>query len=296
MTNESMLPAIARDGRCAVSKGTAPERSASRRASQVTVLLAALGTGCFGTPTPLAPGLGGSVGWPHHGVQTGAVELPVEGPGFLRYRSQGEYYWAQPELVVAVQHAARRVQEELPGGAPLLVGDLSAQFGGKISRHHSHRTGRDVDLLWYVTTPEGASIRNPSFVRLGPDGLARVPGRGQFVRLDVPRQWLLTKSLLTSPHVEVQWMLVSSQVEALLIDYALAKGEDPELVWRAQNVMLEPPDSLPHDDHLHLRVACSPGASLRGCEGGGPYWNWLPAVPTPGPVRGVDLSVTTERL
>ena len=35
--------------------------------------------GCLGTPSPLAPGLAGSVGWPYHGVQTGAVELPEAG-------------------------------------------------------------------------------------------------------------------------------------------------------------------------------------------------------------------------
>jgi penicillin-insensitive murein DD-endopeptidase len=246
------------------------------RARSAACLAALACAGCFGTPTPLAPGMEGSVGWPHHGVQTGAVELPERGTGFARYRSHGTYYWGQPELIEGIQQAARRVHEALPGGAPLLVGDISARHGGKISRHYSHRSGRDVDLLWYVTTPDGASVRSPTFVRLGADGLGRVPNIGGFVRLDVPRQWELIKALLTSPHIDVQWLLASSTVEALVIDYGLARGDDPELIWRAQNVMLEPADSLPHDDHLHLRIACSPAQSARGCEGGGPYWNWLP--------------------
>lgn len=247
--------------------------------------------GCFGTPTPLAPGLAGSVGWPHHGVQTGAVELPERGEGFERYRMQGEYYWGQPSLVRGIQEAARAVHESLPGGAPLVVGDISARHGGRISRHQSHRTGRDVDLLWYVTTPAGVSIKNPSFVRLGPDGLARVPGRGAYVRLDIPRQWLLIKTLLSSPSLDVQWLYCSQVVEALIIDYAIAKSEDPELVWRAQNVLLEPVESLPHDDHLHLRMACSPEASVQGCEGGGPYWNWLPRPAHLGPLLEKDLEL-----
>ena len=248
------------------------------RALPTMALSAALvSVGCFGTPTPLAPGLTGSVGWPHHGVQTGAIELPERGPGFARYRSKGSYYWGQPSLVHGIEDAARRVSVALPEGAPLLVGDISAKQGGRIARHYSHRSGRDVDLLWYVTTPEGASIRNPTFVRLGADGLGRVPQVGGYVRLDVPRQWELIKALLTSPHIEVQWLFSSSIVEALVIDYALARGDDPEIIRRAQNVMLEPADSLPHDDHLHLRVACSPEAGVQGCEGGGPYWNWLPA-------------------
>jgi len=235
--------------------------------------------GCFGTPTPLAPGLKGSVGRPHHGVQTGATELPVSGEGYERYRRGGSYYWAQPRLIRAVQEAAALVARELPGGAPLLIGDLSARHGGKISRHNSHRSGRDVDLLWYVTTPTGISVRNPSFVQLGPDGLAPVPDTDSFVRLDVPRQWLLVKALLRSLHVSVQWMFCSSDVESLLVQYAIAKGEDPELIWRAQNVLLEPGDSLPHDDHIHLRVACEADQWVHGCEGGGPYWNWLEPPP-----------------
>ncbi|MEY2930870.1 MAG: hypothetical protein RL033_1619 [Pseudomonadota bacterium] len=238
--------------------------------------LACLGTSCLGTPTPLAPGLSGSVGWPHHGVQTGAVELPERGDGFVRYRKQGGYNWGQPELVEAIVTAARQVRETLPGGPPLVVGDLSAQSGGRVSRHTSHRSGRDVDLLWYVTTPEGAPLQSASFVPLGSDGLGLTPA-GRFVRLDVPRQWLLVKSLLGQ--LDVQWMFVSDTVEALLVDYALASAEDAELIWRAQNVMQEPPDSLPHDDHLHLRIACSPAASVQGCAGGGPYWSWLPAPP-----------------
>lgn len=233
--------------------------------------------GCMGTPTPLAPGLGGSVGWPHHGVQTGAVELPEAGPGFVRYRKVGGFNWGQPGLVQAVQAAALEVQTALPGGGPLVVGDLSARDGGQVVRHATHRSGRDVDLLWYMTTPEGAPIENAHFVQLGSDGLGRSP-EGGFVQLDVAREWLLVKSLLSSKQIDAQWMFASHAVEALLIDYAIASGEDPELVWRAENVLQEPADALPHDDHLHLRVACSPQESVRGCQGGGPSWSWLPTL------------------
>ena len=116
-------------------------------------------------------------------------------------------------------------------------------------------------------------------MHLGADGLGRIPELGGFVRLDVPRQWELIKALLTSPHIEVQWLFASGVVEALVIEYALSRGDDPEIIWRAENVMLEPADSLPHDDHLHLRIACSLEEAQAGCSGGGPYWEWLPAVP-----------------
>jgi penicillin-insensitive murein endopeptidase len=236
-------------------------------------------TGCFGTPTPLAPGVAGSVGAPHRGVLTGAVELPPEGPGFVRYRKYGENHWGNPRLVQALERIASSVEKKMPGGEPLVIGDLSGHFGGKIPHHQSHRSGRDVDLPWFVTTPEGVPVRNPGFVNIAADGLARLEGTNTFVRLDVPREWLLVKELLASKDVDVEWMFCSREVEALLIDYARARGEPMDMVWRAETVLWEPGDSLAHDDHIHLRIACTEDESVLGCEGGGPRWEWLPPLP-----------------
>lgn len=240
--------------------------------------------GCVGTPTPLDPSVAGSVGVPHDGVLTNGVELPVRGSGFRRYRPHGSHYFGNPRLVDAVQRVAAEVERERPGGAPLLVGDLSAQTGGKIPGHHSHRTGRDVDLLYYVTTPTGVPVRSPGFVGFDTDGLARVEYEGDvsYLRLDVEREWLLVKKLMTAKEVGVQWMFMSRGIEALLIDYARARGEDDALVWHAETVMLQPGDSTPHADHMHLRIACTPDEMAAGCEGGGPYWQWLPLTPFPG--------------
>jgi penicillin-insensitive murein endopeptidase len=229
---------------------------------------------------PLAPGVGGSVGAPHHGVLTNAVELPAEGPGFVRYRQFGSYNWGNPRLVRTVALAAANVSKKAPGGFPLIVGDLSAKDGGKIPRHQSHRTGRDVDLPWYVTTPQGVPVQNPGFVNMGPDGLARLETTGEYVRLDIEREWLLVKELLTSTEADVEWMFSSKEVEALLIDYARARGEPPELVWRAETVLIQPGNSLAHDDHIHLRIACTAEEAVLGCEAGGPRWEWLPPLPS----------------
>jgi penicillin-insensitive murein endopeptidase len=219
------------------------------------------------------------VGVPHHGVLTDAVELPRRGDGFTRYRAFGKSHWGTEPLVRAVERAARLVEEQHPGGAPLVLGDLSAKQGGKVPRHNSHRTGRDIDLLWYVTTPSGAPVKNPGFVQIEEDGLAVVPGTDDYVMLDVPRMWTLLRILLTSPDVGVQWMFCSRPIEALLIDHARARGEPDEVVWRAETVLLQPGDSLAHDDHIHLRIACSPEEMISGCQGGGPYWQWLPPIP-----------------
>ncbi len=247
----------------------------------VVALSATLSTACFGTPTPLAPGLGGSVGVPHHGVLTEADELPRSGAGYTRFRPRGAAYFGVSRLVRAIERAAATVERERPGGAPLVVGDLSGPFGGKIPRHNSHRSGRDVDFLFYVTNPAGAPMRNLGFIPLGADGLAKLED-GRYIRLDVERQWLLFKALLTDPDIDIQFLFISRDLEALVIDYALARETDLELVWHAQTVMLQPGDSLPHSDHVHVRVACRPEDMLRGCQGGGPYWDWFDPVPTLG--------------
>lgn len=238
--------------------------------------------GCVSSPTPLAPGLAGSVGVPNHGVQTGAVELPPSGKGFVRYRPKGKNHWGRPRLVSAITRIAAELDDEAPG-SPLVIGDLAARNGGKIPGHASHRTGRDVDLLFYTTTPAGAPLRSPGFVRYEGDGLALVPGSGEYVRIDLERNWLLIKKLVDDPELGVQFLFVSRPLEALITDYARARGEPLELVYRVQTVMLQPGDSLPHDDHIHLRVACAPEEVHAGCSGGGPYWAWLPELPVSAP-------------
>ena len=241
------------------------------------------GIGCSRTPSPLTPNIvGASIGTPAHGVLRGGAQLPPAGPGWKWFRPVGGHYYGVPRLVSAIQRAAEHVQRERPG-PPVVVGDLSAKTGGKILRHASHRTGRDVDLLFYVTTPEGVPVENPGFLEFGPDGLAFVPerlGGPSYVRLDVERQWLLTKALLENPDANIQWIFVSEPIEALLIEYARARGEDDELVFRALTVLKQPTNALPHDDHYHVRTACLPEEALAGCEGGGPYWAWLPQLPT----------------
>lgn len=258
------------------------------RLPMVTALLA-LATGCASVPSPLAPALEGSVGVPHFGSQTGAVELPPSGPGFVRFRPRGQHHFGLPRLVELIAAAARRVEEEAPGGPPLVVGDLSARYGGKIQRHNSHRSGRDVDLLLYVTTPAGAPVRSPGFISIDGDGIGFVAPNGGYVRLDVEREWLLIRALLSSERAGVQFMFLNKKLEALLIDYALARGEPAELIHRAQTVLLQPTDSTAHDDHIHLRIACEPAEASTGCSGGGPYWDWLPRPVMAPPLDDAEL-------
>jgi penicillin-insensitive murein endopeptidase len=260
-----------------------------RRLPALALLAAtALLSACTGTPSPLTPSIRGSIGVPHQGMITNAVPLPKRGEGYALLRGNGRNY-GNPRLVAAIEGAARTVARARPGGGKLMVGDLSARWGGEASGHHSHRTGRDADLLIFVQTPEGHPVDSPGFVRFGPDGLGQVQ-KGKYVRIDLEREWQLIKALISSPEANVQWLFFARWLEALVIEYARARGEDPELVWYAESVLLQPGDSTAHDDHLHLRIACTPDEAVAGCLGGGPYWPWLPALPQLSPPPDVELT------
>lgn len=242
------------------------------------VLLAPLFAGCIGnTPSPLAPKIGGSIGVPGHGMLTNAVPLPYRGDAFGLLRKNARNF-GNPRIISAIEGASRVVAKQRPGGARLMVGDISQRWGGGSSGHASHRTGRDADLLPYLMTLDGAPVQSPGFLHIGPDGLARTDD-GKFYRLDVERTWLLVKALVTSKQANVQWLFFARWLEALVIEYARARGEDPEVVWIAESTLLQPGDSANHDDHLHLRIACTPEEAVSGCLGGGPYWPWLPPLP-----------------
>jgi penicillin-insensitive murein endopeptidase len=249
------------------------------RSWQKALILAAapLLAACTGTPSPLAPAIRGSIGLPHQGMITNAVQLPKKGEGYGLLRNNGRN-WGNPRLVSAIAASAKQVARARPGGERLMVGDLSARWGGESTGHHSHRTGRDADLLIFVVTPEGGPVESPGFLRFGPDGLAEVE-KGKFVRVDLEREWQLVKALVTSREANVQWLFFARWLEAMVMEYARARDEDPELLWYAESVLLQPGDSAAHDDHLHLRVACTPDEAIAGCLGGGPYWPWLPALP-----------------
>jgi len=261
------------------------QKQQSRASWRLGVALAALVLGgCFGAPTPLAPTIRGSVGVPHRGTLTDGKPLPARGPGFVRFRSD-DIRWGNPRLVDAIMEAAAEVDQARPGGAPLVIADLSARRGGKIPRHRSHRSGRDLDLLFYVVTPDGRSVKNPGFIHFERDGLAVADKRkGTFLRLDVDRTWLLVRALMSNDEAQVQWLFVARWLEALLIEHAQARGEDDELVWHAENVLRQPGDSSAHDDHIHMRIACTPAEAAAGCAGGGYYWPWFPRA------RPVELS------
>lgn len=231
-----------------------------------------LGAGCAAIPTPLEPQKTGSLGWPHRGVIVDGMLMQENAESLLFLRDNGRRYTI-PRFARALHRAAARVQELRPG-APAVLGDVSSARGGQSLPHFSHRNGRDVDHLFYVTTLEGVSVRSPGFVHFRADGLGYSTESKRWLRFDVERQWIFLKSLLEDPEARIQWAFFHNQLEHLLLDWAIALQEPEELVRRAAEVMLEPNPGGVHDDHMHFRTACSAAEQTQGCWPSGPQRSW----------------------
>jgi len=221
-----------------------------------------------------SPARAGSVscGSANKGALAEAVELPVEGDGYVvaePWRSRDMHYGTD-ELIGLIQRVARAVGDA-NGGGVLGVADMSREQGGPAPGHQSHQSGRDVDLLYYALDLDGAPMRPdefmPYYTRKGlayyarsPVWTRRIPER----TFDVARNWALVKALVTDPEVTVERIFVSPRIERWMIRYARETGEDEEIVHRAQRLLHRPSDSDPHNDHMHVRISCSEDDFVEG--------------------------------
>lgn len=221
-------------------------------------------------PHPLAPPgtSGGSVndGWLVEGVA-----VPDRAEGLRAYREAERRFGSRRLAEILLETAAH-----LAGrfdGATLHVGDLSARGGGRIPGHRSHRSGRDVDLLFFVLDPDGRPGGRARFAKFGADGVA--VGAPRPLRLDLERNWALVEHLLETYAGDVQWIFVSRGVKTALLTWAMRAGASLDTVDRALEVLHEPSDSVPHDDHYHVRLYCTGEERAAGCEDRPPIRSWV---------------------
>ena len=246
----------------------------SLRVGLFAALLATGGLGCAHL-LPSAASPGGSRGSPSSGWLAQGVRMPERGHGFSALRTEAEsgHLWGTARLVAMVRRAARAMLRD-GSTVPLRFGDLSAARGGQVQRHHSHRNGRDVDLLYFARdAATDLPVLTPGFVRYNAQGLSI--GRASPLRFDAARNWKLVEALLRDPDVAVIRVFCAAWIRRMLLTHARSIGAPAPLVERAERVLAQPGDSAPHDDHFHVRVACTPAERALGCLDGGPLWSWL---------------------
>jgi penicillin-insensitive murein endopeptidase len=239
--------------------------------------------GCLGEP--LAGARVASWGTPTRGRILGlGVPLPDRGPGFVRARPGEDTRYGTTALVEALTQAADLVAAAHPGTVPVRIGDLSGPGGGRHARHRSHRSGRDADVLYYALDDAGRPTDGAGFFAFDRFGVARdarpadgraAPARPGLRYLDLARTWTFFRALLAADDAPVQWIFCSAGVKAQILAHALGQERDPALLVRAAYTLQEPSNGRPHDDHFHVRLACTARERASGCDDNGPVWPWI---------------------
>ena len=215
-------------------------------------------------------GDGSSVSWGrvNDGMLLDGAVMPSSGRGFWRpptWRARGLTYGTDELIALLVGVAGRMSDSE---SSPRLgVADVASAGGGETARHASHRSGRDADVLFYVTDVNGKAVDNVAMRRF--DGTGKTEDdiffKGVALRFDTPRNWRLIKTLLAAPEADVQRIFCFEPLIQHILDYARSTGEPEWMLDYARRVLMQPSDSAPHYDHFHVRIRCSAMDVRQGC-------------------------------
>jgi len=268
--------------------------------------------GCVGQSL-LTDGSSVSHGTTSTGALRGGSVLPSRGDGYYipaRWRDRRRNYGTD-ELVQLLTRVARRVGQ-VHRGSLLGVADLSLKGGGPTIEHKSHRSGRDVDLVFYHVDEKGKPVKPEEMIELDKDGLrvqptslpatqpaARPPPPGDdpteplpVRKLDLDRNWALVRALVLDPKVSVQWVFIGRPISRLLLRHAKRRREPAYIIERAATVMHH---AHAHMDHMHVRIFCAPSDRAFGCVDRGPSrWlkkeiKYIDSPPPPPPRATSDL-------
>jgi murein endopeptidase len=205
-------------------------------------------------PTRVAaiiPVTGQSIGRAWDGTLEDGIQLPP-GDGYLLRRPART--WGASHVVSQVERTLAEVMRKLPDHHTLAIGDLSAKHGGFLTEHHSHQSGRDIDIGFYY---KQAPRNYPSeFVIATED------------TLDAAATWTLlyTFARTADQSTGVTAIFLDYDMQGVLYRYALDHGVSKAYLGR----IFQYPHGrgaavglirhvAHHDDHFHVRYKCAPG-------------------------------------
>lgn len=180
-----------------------------------------------------------SHGKPAEGGLEDGARLPKRGAGFFHI---GKHPFGTDETVTYTQYAAWVVAKLFPGTAPVVVGDISRDGGGRLPPHRSHRSGRDVDIGYYAR----ANKKLRWFKALEDE-------------LDSAKTWTLVEALLRTG--AIQYIFIDRGIQEQLYRHARAEGWDEATL----DAIFQYPGGRKrtiirhvrgHRNHLHVRFRC----------------------------------------
>lgn len=228
------------------------------------------------------------VGGPGGGCIAGAVELPVQGPGFQTIRRSRSFFWGAPSTIAALGTLA--VQARAAGLPDLYMNDISKPRGGPFPGvHASHMLGLDADV-WLDVTPKPA-LSTVARDGLEVDSLVRTDERGI-----EPGRWSPMHATLIRLATELPG------VDRLLVNAAI-KRQLCETVTGDRTWLRRVRPWYGHTSHIHIHFVCPPGQEEcrdqapppagDGCDASLQWWfdrldaPPVPMTPAPPPVLPV---------
>ncbi|HTJ41742.1 MAG TPA: penicillin-insensitive murein endopeptidase [Kofleriaceae bacterium] len=193
---------------------------------------------------------GQSIGRPWNGHLAHPAELP-SGKGYHIRRPWRAF--GATHVVGYIQRAIAEARQKFPKAHVLAIGDISQKRGGEISDHHSHQSGRDVDIGFFYkkqpadypqdfVTADESNLDCEKTLSLI-ESFAKThdkPGGVQMIFLDFELQGILyrwgKKHGVDVDHLE--W----------LFQYPHGRGSSDGIVRHEPN----------HSDHFHVRFQCPP--------------------------------------
>jgi penicillin-insensitive murein endopeptidase len=208
-----------------------------------------------------------STGTAIHGALQCGRRMPISGRFHVLqpFTVAREVRWGTDQLVQGLLWTAEQVAPLL-GSDRLALGHLSLEHGGDVPETTSHESGRDVDIPLLMCNEHGQHI--PTYYHhFDEHGVSLT--HGSHYRFDVARTWKVVEALLGNPHFDVEFVMVYAPLRQMLLDHARGLGLPPEVLRKAEQKLRRPwPGVRPHDNHLHLRIACPPDDVLLGCRDG----------------------------
>ena len=213
-----------------------------------------------------------SMGGTSSGRLIRAAALPLRGPhhAFFPHIAARGMFYGTDEMAGFLRRVAARVAVDHPR-TKVRLGNVSQRQGGRSQWHASHQVGRDVDIAFFVTDERGRPVVLDDFVKLNRRGLS-YDGR---LRFDLDRNLSLVQAMLADVDAPAQWVFVARWLEKLLLDHAEDEGVEPEIRRKLAELMRQPGDSTPHNDHYHVRIYCSLEDRKYGCLNREPWRDWV---------------------
>ncbi len=183
---------------------------------------------------------GQSIGRPGRGRLRNGVQLP-ENPQ-LYTRRNPDHSWGSSSTVENLQKAISNFRRDTGFDREIVICDMSRKRGGRLRHHHSHRSGRDVDIR--LPLRKGLP---PGTV---PDSMSQV---------DWKATWSLVRALLITKMIKYIFLERNRQRE--LRNVAEAAGASAEALEKIFQYPGRDRRSIirharGHINHMHVRFNC----------------------------------------